>query len=107
MSREPYRIIIPEDVHAQLAEIYEYIASDSAQDAASLINQVFKAIESLKYFPLRRIVEGHEGVSQPLRSIPVHSFRVYFYVHEMDRTVQVVLVCRGAKQLPPRFFKQN
>jgi plasmid stabilization system protein ParE len=76
---DPYQIIIAPDAARDLVEIHAYIATDSAENAARLVERILKSIELLKTVPGRNVLEHQSRkVKHPVRSLPVGSYLVYF-----------------------------
>lgn len=99
-----YRIILTLQALADLEEIYAYIAKDSPSRAASVIEKILDAIDSLEIFPHRNIVERQSAkVRSPIRSLPVKPFVIYFRVID-DRNVVIIRhIQHGARRPPKRF----
>jgi hypothetical protein len=47
----PYRVIITPRAGVDLEAIYDYIARESAQNAAAMVTRILDALEPLKQFP--------------------------------------------------------
>jgi plasmid stabilization system protein ParE len=101
---EPYEIILSDNIASELDEIFDYIAQDSPTHAAKLIAQIRDAIDGLKFFPLRQIVDGEESNPNPLRSLPVGNYMIFFRVFETRHLVHVLHVRHGARR---RFMGLN
>ena len=54
---EHYRVRITPQALSDLELIHAYIARDSPQSAASVLERILDAIESLEIFPHRTVVE--------------------------------------------------
>jgi plasmid stabilization system protein ParE len=100
----PYRVILTPRAGADLRGIYDYIAADSPRNAVSVIAKILDALESLKQFPHRTIVD-HASVpgKPPVRSLPVLRYVVYFQVWDEHQVVRIVHVRHGARHRPRRF----
>src|SRR5260221_6055020 len=84
--------------------IYDRIAKDSATSAAAMIAQILDALEPLKQFLHRTVVEREgRNLRHPVRSIPVRPYNVYFRVLEDDLVVRVLHVRHGARRRPRSF----
>jgi plasmid stabilization system protein ParE len=76
-----YRIIITPWAGTDLETIYDHIARDSATNVASMISRILDALEPLKLFPHRAIVERNDPtLRHPVRSLAVRPYLVYFRV---------------------------
>lgn len=72
---DPYRIILSKRVATELERIFRRVAKDSPQNAPGLVKKLLDAIEGLKAFPHRTVVEGQRpGVRRPVRSLPVNPY---------------------------------
>jgi toxin ParE1/3/4 len=99
-----FKIILSPEAATDLQAIYEYIAQDSPRNAANLVGKLLDAIESLNTFPHRTVAQ-HEGrgLLQPVRSLPVRPYIVYFRVEEAQQAVRILSVRHGARRKPKRF----
>jgi toxin ParE1/3/4 len=99
-----YRIIITPWAGTDLETIYDHIARDSATNVASMISRILDALEPLKLFPHRAIVERNDPtLRHPVRSLAVRPYLVYFRVLEEERVIRVLHVRHGARQPPETF----
>jgi plasmid stabilization system protein ParE len=102
----PYRVIITPRAGGDLEAIYDYIARESAQNAATMITRILDALEPLKQFPHRTVVERQDHkLRHPVRSLPVSPYIIYFRVLDDDRVIRVLHVRHGARRQPRRFDK--
>lgn len=82
-----------------LEEIAEHIARDSPQNAAEMVRQILDSIEHLKTFPKRTIVSGQPaGTKNPIRSLPVKPYIIFFRVLEEQRIVRILRVRHGSRR---------
>ena len=64
-----------------------------------MITRVLDVMEPLKQFPHRTIVEHQDaGLRNPVRSIPVPQYIVYFRVLDQENVVRVLHVRHGARR---------
>jgi plasmid stabilization system protein ParE len=100
----PYRVIITPRAGHDLEAIYDHIARDSAQNAASMVTRILDELEPLKLLPHRAVVERQDRkLRHPVRSIPVPPYVIYFRVLDDDRVVRVLHVRHGARRRPRSF----
>ena len=100
----PYRIILSDRATANLKSIFQYIAEDSPQNASSMVDRILGAMENLKLFPHRTVVESRNaGLKHPVRSLPVQSYVIFFRVLEKQQIVRILQVRHGAQRRPKRF----
>jgi plasmid stabilization system protein ParE len=100
----PYRVIITPRAGDDLEAIYDHIARESGQNAAAMVTRILDALEPLKQFPHRTVVERQDHkLRQPVRSIPVRPYIVYFRVLDDDRVIRVLHVRHGARRRPRSF----
>jgi plasmid stabilization system protein ParE len=98
-----YRVIITPRASADLEDIYRYIAQDSPSHAADTVMRILDALDPLKQFPHRTIVERQRPrLRHPVRSLPVAPYIVYFRVLEEDHVVRILHVRHGARRQPRR-----
>ena len=92
-----YRILLSKRVAKDLQSISDHIAKDSERNAAGMIERILVAIESLKVFPNRNVIDGqHPKLRHPVRSLPVQSYMVFFRVIDEHRIVRILRVRHGA-----------
>ncbi|MEA2708624.1 MAG: toxin ParE1/3/4 [Phycisphaerales bacterium] len=96
-----YRILITKRAAADLETIFDRIQSRSPQNAPRVVKRILNAINGLKAFPHRTIARGYIGkVKDPVRSLPVQSWIVFFRVRDDKRDVRVLRVRHGAQRRP-------
>lgn len=100
-----FRIIITPRAAADLEEIRDYIAERSPQSAPTMIGRLLDALEPLKRFPHGTVVEQrrHDLLRQPVRSLVVKPYVIFFRVIDDERVVRVLRVRHGARRRPRRF----
>jgi toxin ParE1/3/4 len=98
---ESYRIVLSPKVASDLEGIFNYIFHHSPQNAAAVVDRILTAIEGLKTFPHRTVVQSRRS-KQPIRSLPVQSWIVFFKVDDSNQTVRVLRVRHGRRRRPRR-----
>jgi plasmid stabilization system protein ParE len=97
-------VLLSKRVAGDLNAIFDHIAEDSAQNAASFIGRILDAIGQLRSFPHRTIVEKGRGKNEsPVRSLSVKSYVIFFRVDELHNIVRILHVRHGSRHLPRRF----
>jgi addiction module RelE/StbE family toxin len=90
------RIVWTKVAVEDLQEIRDYIARDSEQNAASVIEQILDAVELSADFPLiGRIVPEYDDAA--IRKQIVYSYRIVYRVRSEDLTV--IGIIHGARRL--------
>lgn len=96
-----FRIRLTAQALSDLEQIYETIAEDSLQNAASMIEKILDAIDLLEIFPHRTVVERQAPtLKYPVRSLPVKPYVVYFRVIDDERIVVIRHIRHGARRPP-------
>ena len=104
MPPQPFRIILSPEAGGDIQAIYNYVAQDSATNAAKLVGRLLDAIDSLATFPHRTVAERRSSkIRHPVRSLPVRPYVIYFRVIEEAQAVRVLTVRHGARRKPRRF----
>ncbi len=99
-----YLIVPAPQATADLDAIFDEVAKDSPQNALRVIERILDAIDSLKTFPNRTIVQGRGATGKsPVRSLPVQSWIVFFRVLEDQKVVRILRVRHGARRRPRKF----
>jgi plasmid stabilization system protein ParE len=99
-----FRIIFMPRAFSELKAIHSYIAADSPQNAPTMVERILDALESLKTLPHRTRVKGRSRRERnPVRSVPVWPYIIYFRVLDNQEVVRVVRIRHGARQQPRRF----
>ena len=97
-----YEVIISSQAEEDLRGIYEYIAFElrSPQNAAGQLDRLEKNILSLDTMPNRyRAYDREPWHSRGLRVLPVDNFVVLYIPDEDRRTVTVVRVMYGGRDI--------
>ena len=96
---ETYRVIISPDAGQNLAGIYDWIAKDSPDAAANVVQRLLDEIDALAEFPQRyAIVTTRRAMPQPLRRMPVPPYRVLYWIEERQLAVRVLAVRHGRQR---------
>ena len=85
-----------------LDEIFEYYATDQLDDsfAESLIVRLVKAADSLAEMPLRhRLYPEEPWQSVGVRFMPVGRYLIFYLPVQADRTVKILRIIHGARDL--------
>lgn len=99
-----FHIILSPEAAADLQSLHEYISKDSPQNAANVVGRILDAIATLETFPHRNIVESKSRkIKDPVRSLPVKPYIVYFRVLESQQAVRILTVRHAARRPPQRF----
>jgi toxin ParE1/3/4 len=90
---------VSDAAHADLVDIWLYIASDNPEAADHFINSLVSRFSSLASMP-------HMGRARPeladrLRSFPFGNYVIFYRL--MEDGIEVVRVLHGARDLPPLF----
>jgi plasmid stabilization system protein ParE len=98
-----YRVILSPEAAADLQALYDYIALDSPQNAATMVGRLLDAIESLETFPHRNVARHQSRrIKHRVRSLPVKPYLVDFRVLD-DRQAVIILSVRHGARRRPRF----
>jgi toxin ParE1/3/4 len=96
-----YRILLSKRAAAELQAIFDYIAQDSPQNASGMVARILDAIDKLRMFPHRTVVEKQNPrLKHPVRSLPVQSHIVFFRVIDEQHVVRILRVRHGAMKRP-------
>ena len=99
-----YRIRLTAQALADLESIHTFISNRSPQGAASMIERILDAIDTLEIFPHRTIVERQAPtLKYPVRSLPVKPYVIYFRVIEDEKVVVIRHIRHGSRQPPGEF----
>ena len=95
----PFQIAFTRRALTDLTRIRDGIASDSVQGATTVLVSIFNAIDKLVDTPHRAVVADQPtGQQDPVRSVAVGSYMVYFRAIDRTHTVRVVRVRHGARR---------
>ena len=99
---DTYSVIYSSKAKDDLIEIYSYIAFDlQVPDIAEgQVNRIRKTIRSLDFMPSRYItVEWEPWKSMRMHQVPVDNFVVYYVVNDDSRTVTVIRIFYGGRDI--------
>ena len=103
-----YLVIVTPRAGAEIQAIKEYIARDSPQNAEMMIARIRDALEPLKLFPHRTIVQKQDRrLRYPVRSLSARPYTIYFRVIEDELLGRVLDVRPSARRRPTRFGRRN
>ncbi|MDP4183075.1 MAG: type II toxin-antitoxin system RelE/ParE family toxin [Bacillota bacterium] len=105
-----YNIILTERADNDLRSIYEYIAFTLLEPeiAVGQLERVEKGIMSLDEMPERfRMFEKEPWHSRGLRQMPVDHFIVFYIPRTEDKSVNVIRVMYGGRDIDEQFKKTN
>ncbi len=92
-----YRVRVTPRALSDLQSIFDYIAQDSPDNAAGMIERILDAIDGLEFMPYRfKVLEGEE--KKGIRSIPIRPYLVRFRVEEQAGVVHILHVRHGARR---------
>ena len=97
-----YKVAYSPKARDDLKEIYSYIAFTLMvpDTAEGQVNRIRKAIRSLDFMPLRNpAVDWEPWKSMGMRKIPVDNFVVFYTVDEAARTVTVIRIVYGGRDI--------
>jgi addiction module RelE/StbE family toxin len=98
-----YRILLTQQALADIEEIHAYIAERSETAAASMIERILDAIDSLEVFPHRNVVKRRSSkMAEPVRSLPVRPYVIFFRVVDQHHVVVIRHIRHGARRRPKR-----
>jgi toxin ParE1/3/4 len=101
---DDYRVNITDRALADLQDIADYIREDSAQNAASMIEQILDAIDDLNFLPGRFRVAGRSRKHGSIvHARVVRPYIVYYRLDDGTRAVFILEVRHGARRQPKRF----
>jgi plasmid stabilization system protein ParE len=95
----PFRIILSPEASSDLTAIHDWIAKDSPDNAAKVVERLLSEMNGLSTFPTRyAVVETERNLPFPLRRMPVPPYRVFYWVEEQRQAVRVLAVQHGQQQ---------
>jgi plasmid stabilization system protein ParE len=99
-----YRVIVLPEAFGDLDRITEFIKHDSPQNAAAMLERLWKATQTLSLFPHRyRVREHRRDPSKAVRSMPVPPFVMYYRIDNALHAVRVLTIRHGRQKQPRRF----
>jgi toxin ParE1/3/4 len=101
---DAYRLIISPEASENLNALHAFIAEDSPQNAARMVERILTSIDNLKIFPHRTVLERQSRkVTHPVRSLPVKPYVVYFRVLDDEKAIRILTIRHGARRRARRF----
>lgn len=103
-----FKVILTEQADADLRNIYEYIAFTLFEPgiARGQLERIEKAILSLDEMPERFcLFEIEPWYSRGLRKMPVDNFIVFYILKTENKTVNIVRVMYGGRDIDEQFNK--
>lgn len=97
-----YFVIYSPEAKDDLREIYSYIAYDlqAPETAKGQVNRIRKEIRSLDFMPSRyTVVDWEPWKSMGMHRVPVDNFVVYYTVNDGSRTVTVIRIFYGGRDV--------
>ncbi|WP_062105433.1 type II toxin-antitoxin system RelE/ParE family toxin [Bacillus niameyensis] len=105
-----YKLLLTEQADLDLRGIYEYIAFTLLEPdiAAGQLMRIENAILSLDEMPQRfRLFEKEPWHSRGLCQMPVDHFIVFYIPNDKDKTVTVIRVMYGRRNIDEQLKKTN
>lgn len=99
---DAYRVVYSPEARDDLKEIYTYIAVElqAPETAEGQVNRIRKEIRSLDFMPSRyAIVDWEPWRSMGMHRVPVDNFVVYYAVNDGSRTVTVIRIFYGGRDV--------
>jgi toxin ParE1/3/4 len=97
-----YKIIYTEESEQDLVNVYRYIAMNllMPETAKKQIDRIMNAIKGLDELPLRhKLYQDEPWHSKGLRVLPVDSYLVFYIVIEEEKTVAIVRIMYGGRNI--------
>ena len=97
-----YSVVYSPEAMDDLREIYSYIAFTLMvpETAEKQVNRIRKEIRSLDFMPSRyAFVEWEPWQSMGMHKVPVNNFVVYYTVNDDSRTVTVIRIFYGGRNM--------
>jgi toxin ParE1/3/4 len=99
-----FHVIISPEAATDLQELHDFISLDSPQNAAKMVGRILDAIATLEIVPHRNVVQRlSRKITNPVRSLPVKPYIVYFRVLDQQQAVRILAVRHAARRRPRRF----
>jgi plasmid stabilization system protein ParE len=96
-----YHVILSPRSLSDLFDIHTFIATDSPQNAAEVIERLLVAIEHLDVVPRRYpVYQGKRQPTEAVRRMPVLPFFVYYRIKEPNRSVEIITIRHGHRRQP-------
>jgi plasmid stabilization system protein ParE len=98
---EPYRVSISPEASADLQALHGFIAQDSPDSAARMVERILSAIGTLSSFPHRTVIQYvGRRLKQPVRSVAVKPYVIYFRAYDDDGVIRILTIRHGARRRP-------
>ncbi len=99
---DSYSVVYSPEALDDLKEIYAYIAFTLLvpETAENQVNRIRKEVRSLDFMPSRySLVDWEPWKSMGMHKVPVDNFVVYYTVNEDSRTVTVIRIFYGGRDV--------
>ena len=99
---DSYKVGYSVDALDDLREIYSYIANELLvpETASAQLSRIRKEVRSLAFMPARyALVDWEPWYSMKMHQLPVDNFIVYYLVDDEKRTVTVVRIFYGGRDI--------
>jgi len=99
---DTYTVVYTTEARDDLSEIYAYIAYDlgAPEAAEGQVNRIRAEIRTLDSMPARyEAVHWEPWKSLNMRRIPVNRFVIYYAIDEAQRTVTIVRIFYGGRDV--------
>lgn len=99
---DSYSVVYSPEAMDDLSEIYSYIAFTLLvpETAEKQVNRIRKEVRSLDFMPSRySLVDWEPWKSMGMHKVPVDNFVVYYTVNEDSRTVTVIRIFYGGRDV--------
>ena len=99
---DSYKVGYSVDALDDLREIYSYIANELLvpETASAQLSRIRKEVRSLDFMPARyALVDWEPWHSMKMYQLPVDNFIVYYLVDDEKRTVTVVRIFYGGRDI--------
>nr|WP_296011906.1 type II toxin-antitoxin system RelE/ParE family toxin [uncultured Blautia sp.] len=99
---DSYSIVYSPEAMDDLREIYSYIAFTLLvpETAQKQVNRIRKEVRSLDFMPSRySLVDWESWKSMGMHKVPVDNFVVYYTVNDDSRTVTMIRIFYGGRDV--------
>jgi plasmid stabilization system protein ParE len=101
---ETYRVRITAKALTNLEDIFHHIQQHSPQNAATMIERLLDAVDSLATMPNRFRVAGRSRKrGNPVHACVVRPYIIYYRIDEPIQTAFILEIRHGARRQPRRF----
>jgi plasmid stabilization system protein ParE len=99
-----FRVIILPRAFKDLHDIMDYVAQNSPQNAAKMIDDIQTTAGSLSILPFRYpIYERRRDPAMAVRAMPFPPYMIYYRIDQRAQAVRVLRVIHGSRRQPRRF----